>query len=205
MHPILTEQQIDKLDDIFDTDKASALRRMLKPGLFRKSTLPIDAVDKKGKGLLSIAAFNNAVKCMKVLLDAGADINAGSPTCPTPLHYALSNNHTECARLLLERGASPDAEPSPGYTPLHEAATASPECLNLILRYGVRINVREEESGMTPLMKCARYGLPACAEILLRHGANPDIRNNEGQTALEIASKRGAIGIARILKKAVEA
>ena len=152
-----------------------------------------------------MAAVNGNVECIQILLDAGADVNACSPTCPTPLHYALSNNHTECARLLLERGASPDAEPSPGYTPLHEAATASPECLNLILGYGVRVNVREEESGMTPLMKCARYGLPACAEILLRHGADPDIRNNEGQTALDIASKRGAFGIVRILKKAKEA
>ena len=72
MPPTLTEQQIDKLDDIFDDDTASALRKMLKPGLFRKSVLAIDAVDEDGKGLLSIAAFNNAVKCMKELLDAGA-------------------------------------------------------------------------------------------------------------------------------------
>ena len=35
MPPTLTEQQIDKLDDIFDNDKASALCRMLKSGLFR--------------------------------------------------------------------------------------------------------------------------------------------------------------------------
>ena len=66
MPPTLTEQQIDKLNDIFNDDKASALRKMLKPGLFQKSVLPVDAVDKKGMGLLSIAEFNNAVKCMKV-------------------------------------------------------------------------------------------------------------------------------------------
>ena len=167
--------------------------------------LSVEPREKGTTSALHMAAVNGNLECVQILLDAGADINAGSPTCPTPLHYALSNNHTECARLLLERGASPDAEPSPGYTPLHEAATASPECLNLILGYGVRVNVREEDSGMTPLMKCARYGLPACAEILLRHGADPDIRNNEGQTALEIASNRGAIGIVRILKKAMEA
>ena len=87
---------------------------------------------------------------------------------------------------------------------MHGAAAASPECLNLILKYGVRVNVREEDTGMTPLMKCARYGLPACAEILLRHGADPHLRNNEGQTALDIARKRGAAGIVCILKKAME-
>ena len=50
MLPVLTEQQIDQLDNIFAYDKASALRNMRKSGLFRKAVLPIDAVDKKGKG-----------------------------------------------------------------------------------------------------------------------------------------------------------
>ena len=57
MPPVLTEQQSDQLDNIFAYDKASALRKMLKSGLFRKAVLSIDSVDKKGKGLLSIAAF----------------------------------------------------------------------------------------------------------------------------------------------------
>ena len=74
MPPVLTEQQIDQLDNIFAYDKASALRKMLKSGLFRKTVLPIDAVDKKGKGLLAIAAFKNAPMCMKVLLDSGLEI-----------------------------------------------------------------------------------------------------------------------------------
>ena len=119
MLPVLTEQQIDKLDDIFDTDKASALRRMLKPGLFRKAVLPIDAIDKKGKGLLSIAAFNNAVKCMKLLLDAGADINQRDKDGDTPLHWASGMFHTEAVRLLLAAGADSTARNKNGSTPLN--------------------------------------------------------------------------------------
>lgn len=77
MHPILTKQQIDKLYDIFDGDKSSALHKMLKSGWFHKSSQSIDAVDEKGIGLLSRAAFNNAGKCMKVLLEPDEEPTLG--------------------------------------------------------------------------------------------------------------------------------
>ncbi len=134
MHPILTEQQIDKLDDIFDDDKASALRKMLKPGLFRKSVLPVDAVDKKGMGLLSIAAFNNAVKCMKVLLDAGADVNQRDKDGDTPLHWAAGMLiETEAVRLLLAAGADSTVQNKEGDTPLNFVRSReSSECRKLL-------------------------------------------------------------------------
>ena len=134
MHPILTEQQIDKLDDIFDDDKASALRKMLKPGLFRKSVLPVDAVDKKGMGLLSIAAFNNAIKCMKVLLDAGADVNQRDKDGDTPLHWAAGMLiETEAVRLLLAAGADSTVQNKEGDTPLNFVRSReASECRKLL-------------------------------------------------------------------------
>ena len=132
-HPTLTESQIDTLDDIFDDDKASALRKMLKPGLFRKAMLPIDAIDKKRKGLLSIAAFNNAIKCMKVLLDAGADINQRDKDGDTPLHWAAGMFHTEAVRLLLAAGADSTARNKNGSTPLNWVRTReASECRTLL-------------------------------------------------------------------------
>ena len=118
MPPTRSEQQIDKLDDIFD-NKASALRKMLKSDLFRKAVLSIDAVDEDGKGLLSIAAFNNAVKCMKVLLDAGADVNQRDKDGETPLHWAAGLFHTEAVRLLLAAGADSTVQNKEGDTPLN--------------------------------------------------------------------------------------
>lgn len=115
----LTEKEIDKLDDIFDEDKAPDLRKMLKPGVFQKSGLPIDAVDAKEKGLLSMAAFNNAVKCMQVLVDAGADVNQCNENGYTPLHYAAGLFHPEAVRILLAAGADPTVRNKNGDMPLN--------------------------------------------------------------------------------------
>lgn len=121
MHSILTKQQIDKLYDIFDGDKASALHKVLKSGWFHKSSLSIDAVDEKGIGLLSRAAFNNAGKCMKVLLEAGADVNQRDENGATPLHWAAGMFRTKAVRVLLEAGANPTIPDNKGSLPLHYA------------------------------------------------------------------------------------
>lgn len=98
----------------------------------------------------------------------------------------------------------PEAESCPGFTPLYIAASRSPECLKLILSHKVRINTQGDD-GVTPLMRCAKYGTPACAEILLSHGADPNLRDSEGRTALDIARDCGNSGIADLLETAAKA
>ena len=133
MLPVLTEQQIEQLDNIFADDKSSALRKMLKPGVFQKSGLAIDAVDAKGEGLLSMAAFNNAVECMQVLVDAGADVNQCNENGYTPLHYAAGLFHPEAVRILLAAGADPTVQDKDGDMPLNLVrASEFAECRQML-------------------------------------------------------------------------
>lgn len=138
------------------------------------------------------------------LLEAGADIQQFCQFHHSPLHDAREKCQVECVRFLLEHGADPEAESCPGFTPLYIAASRSPECLNLILSHKVRINTQGDD-GVTPLMRCAKYGTPACAEILLSHGADPNLRDSEGRTALDIARDCGNSGIADLLETAAKA
>ena len=54
---------------------------------------------------LCVAAADGSVQLLRLLLDAGADVNTRRGL---PLVLAVDGGHLEAARLLLERGAAPD-------------------------------------------------------------------------------------------------
>ena len=53
----------------------------------------------------------------KLLLDAGADIDAIGDMGCTPLYFAVMNDHELVAATLLDRGANPDIRSDLGRTP----------------------------------------------------------------------------------------
>ncbi|KIL48361.1 ankyrin repeat domain-containing protein [Jeotgalibacillus campisalis] len=69
--------------------------------------------------------FPNGAKMVKVLIEAGADVNARftGPHNETPLHWAASSNDVEVMDVLLDGGAEIDADGAVigGGTPLDDA------------------------------------------------------------------------------------
>ena len=88
-----------------DTDHVFAL---LQDGTDVNTTFPI-----VGTHALMVAAAFGHVDTVKVLLNAGADVNAKDFTGWTPLHAAAFNGNLQIVRLLLDRGAV--AAPSTWY------------------------------------------------------------------------------------------
>lgn len=56
--------------------------------------------------LWSMFVFPSQLECAKVLLEAGATVNALDKNKNTPLHYAAGYGRKECVALLLEHGAA---------------------------------------------------------------------------------------------------
>ncbi|KAM1418161.1 hypothetical protein ACFXTO_021869 [Malus domestica] len=74
-----------------------------------------------------------------------------------------------------------------GCTLLHLACeTADIGMLELLLQYGVNINVNDSR-GHTPLDRCILRGKNTFAKLLLTRGADPRALNGEGKTPLELA------------------
>lgn len=55
------------------------------------------------------AVLRGNLRAVKILVEAGLDINLPGDMSQTPLHYATSWNYPEIAEYLLSKGAKPDA------------------------------------------------------------------------------------------------
>lgn len=109
------------------------------------------------------AARTGSLDTIKVLLDAGADVNQPGPTGDgwnaTPLQHAILARQSGAVRLLLDRGADPNrvAGPNAPAPLLLAAGDTDPTFVHLLLAHGANPAV-EGESGVTPLSRAVSAG-----------------------------------------------
>lgn len=126
-------------------------------------------------------SHNNHVDITRLLLDAGADIEADEINCygGKPLHWA-SEHAPDTVRLLLERGADVNARNVKtdskfyGVTPLIMNATQKDDCseiAELLLASGADIHAKDG-AGKTALAHARELDLVRITEVLLRHAAS---------------------------------
>ncbi|KAF5691387.1 ankyrin protein 1 [Fusarium denticulatum] len=120
--------------------------------------------------------------CMKVLVEAGADINALGPD-GTPFYLAAYFNQTKVVELLLEH--KPDLETKcpegdftdAGYTPLLCAASCGyNKLLRLLLEAGADIEAKTPKGG-TPLILAVATNQEESVKILLEYNLDIDARD----------------------------
>lgn len=75
-----------------------------------------------------------ALALARLLLAAGADVQAAQQGGWTPLHQAADNNHAELVALLLQHGADPAARAENGQTPLDMAIAKNADAALAALR-----------------------------------------------------------------------
>ena len=107
-----------------------------------------------GLSALHQAAFHGHTGIARLLVAAGADVNATSRRGETPLHSTVYWGHREIAALLIANGADVKATDREGHTPLHAAAMAGWDSVELLIANGADVNakvVSGSYKGMTPL------------------------------------------------------
>jgi ankyrin repeat protein len=152
--------------DVFD---AAALGRSgrLRELLTKDPTLTA-AVSTDGFTPLHLAAFFGQAETTRVLIHAGADLDAVSrnPLQVRPLNSAAAARRDDVARMLVEAGADVSSVMADGFTPLHAAAqNGDVELVELLLDRGARADARARD-GRTPADVAADADHPMLARRL---------------------------------------
>ncbi|CAI7632375.1 unnamed protein product [Penicillium pancosmium] len=126
----------------------------------------------------------DVVECVKLLLDAGADVNLKAPDGSTVLHIAC-RGIGKLVKLLLEAGADPTIEDNSGRTILHTRGETDEETLPHLLAGGlVDINKASGWDGRTPLHCRSEQNNNTPMLPFLQFKPDLDAVDSEGNTAL---------------------
>ncbi|MFU1795577.1 ankyrin repeat domain-containing protein [Paenibacillus azoreducens] len=168
------KEQIDELFRAAQEGDAARLEELLK---FQPERANLENAD--GLTLLGYAAHYGHAEAVRVLIEAGSDVNAVShsniPYIPsnTALHAAIvGERDMDVIRTLLAHQADTRIFDSNGHTCLHTAAFHD-DNLEII-------------------------------RLLLANGADASERCGDGETASELAEKQGNRNVAELLRAVVE-
>ena len=152
--------------DVFEaaaTGKTDRLRTLL-----AKDASLANVYSPDGFSPLGFAVFFAQPEAVKLLIDAGAEVNAPSRESMkvTPLASAAAAKQTEIARLLIARGANVNARAASGHIPLHEAsANGNVELVKLLIEKGADVNAKTDD-GKTPLDFAVEHQQPEVIALL---------------------------------------
>ncbi|RYG52067.1 ankyrin repeat domain-containing protein, partial [archaeon] len=94
--------------------------------------------------------------CVRLLLGAGANVEAALKDDTTPLYTACAHGHVACVRALLDAGGNVEAADHFGATPLFAACeNEHAGCIHALLEAGAKIHALTKD-GETPLSVAAQ-------------------------------------------------
>lgn len=151
--------------------------------------------DTEGSGipLLSIAAACGHFEIVKILLEAGADINAASKDKgETTLHVAIKGDRHDIIDLLLEHGADLEARTThTGAAPLHYASNrpGSIALVTKLLKSGAQYDVQDSQCQTAAAIALQANNLHAAVAIINMACGKPRLLKREKEMLLHYVER----------------
>jgi ankyrin repeat protein len=134
------------------------------------------------------------IAVVKLLLNAGAEVNIAGTSGYTPLRLASGRGYREVVELLLSAGA--DVKD----TSLHVASrNGHKEVVEQLLNAGADVNAKTRGTLYTSLHTASRKGHKKVVELLLSAGADLDAKDGNLDTPLQAASRNGHTEVVELL------
>ena len=148
---------------------------------------------------LAEAVASGNLELVRMVLNAGADINARNNSGQTALMRLDDDSSAEIVNALVYAGAKVNLKDEDGDSALLVAAALEKtEVLKALLDAGAKVNTRNKE-GKTALMIAAEGGYVENVKALLEAGANVHQKNKDGATALNYAKESEHADVIEVL------
>lgn len=146
--------------------------------------------DKRGSTPLMYAAAAGSLEAMRILLAAGADVNARNAFDATALMWGIGDAGK--VRLLVAKGADVNARSRSGRTPLLLAASqaGASATVQLLISKGADPAARDNLQ-RTALHAATQASDLETVKLLVRNGADVNARSATGNTPLMNAAEEG--------------
>lgn len=179
-----------------ENGNARAVRRLLKKGAHARALRPSGHYSYDS--VLSLAARADSTECVRLLLEAGANVHdCNIELFFKPLPRACINGNYEMAKLLLDAGADAnEIQPGTEESVIYYAggsAEDKPELVDLLVAHGADVSVYAYD--FTPFARACLYGNVEIAKRMLAHGADP----LQDDKALQYACASGSTELVRIV------
>jgi ankyrin repeat protein len=161
----------------------------------------LSAKNRLGETLLYVAAEKGEVEMARLLIAKGADAKARTTSGETVLHAAAMIESSVLTTELVRAGAEINAVNQDGETPLQWAAlTGTFLAVKALADAGADLDAQDGRTGNTPLHAAVSHDDIVLIHYLISKNVRTDIRNNQGQTAFEMAQSRGR-GSAKLFER----
>jgi ankyrin repeat protein len=185
-----------------DAGNITEVKRLLASGI------PIDSCNRYGRTALSTAAKNGNIELVKFLIAAGANVRTNSALrqaaaysdSPETIKLLLDAGADVNA---VDKVGSNSLVLASGNPPYVTKAKQNPEIVRMLIEAGAELDCQPHhihQGGYTPLHKAVLNANTAIARLLLEAGARTDIRDGEGKTAFELAIKYKRAGIIELFR-----
>lgn len=150
--------------------------------------------------VIHMATKQKDIEILKIVIDAGCNLDLQNGKGQTALHLAAANEMEEFVRLLCQAGADPDVQDNEHQSPIHLATARGYQRIMDILSEKFKASIMYRTKDGSTLMHLASSAYNAQAALsFIRKGIPIHMPNKEGAKCIHIASIRGHVEVVKAI------